>query len=95
MEIVWSDPAIKDLDALHEYIARDSLHYADAFVSKIFTTVDRLERFPRSGREVPELQDGVTREIFVGNYRIVYDVSGPVVRILSILNMARQFRDPR
>ncbi len=95
MEIVWSDPAIKDLDSLYDYIARDSEYYANTFISKIFATIDRLEQFPKSGRIVPEIQDDVTREVFVGNYRIVYDISGSVVRILSILNMAQQFQDPR
>ena len=91
MRIVWSEPAVTDLDAIRTYISRDSETYADALTLEIFEATDRLERFPESGRVVPELDDPATREIIVGNYRVMYDVSGGVVRILGVLHGARQF----
>ena len=94
-DIVWTDPAVSDLNALRDYISRDSPYYANSFISEIFSSVERLARFPKSGREVPEIHDGNTREIFVGNYRVIYDISGSTVRILTVLHMARYLRDPR
>jgi addiction module RelE/StbE family toxin len=91
MKIVWSEPAVTDLDAIRTYIARDSETYADAVILEIFATTDRLENFPESGRIVPELNDPTTREIIVGSYRVMYDISGEVVRILGVLHGARQF----
>jgi plasmid stabilization system protein ParE len=32
MRIIWSAPAAADLEAIHDYIARDSPHYASHFV---------------------------------------------------------------
>jgi hypothetical protein len=32
MRILWSPQSLRDLDALHEYIAKDSEHYADLTV---------------------------------------------------------------
>lgn len=61
MKIVWSAPAVTDLDAIHNYIARDSETYADAIILEIFEAAHRLERFPESGRIVPELNDSTTR----------------------------------
>ena len=94
-EIVWTIPAIADLDALHHYIARDSEYYADGVVSDIFHAVDRLASFPKSGRRVPEIDDNSIREVLVGNYRVMYDISGSVVQVLAILHMSRRFQDPR
>lgn len=89
--IVWTEPAISDLNSIHAYIARDAEVYADATVLEIFDAVDRLAHFPRSVRVVPEVDDENTREIIVGNYRVFYDTSAEVVRILSVLHSARLF----
>jgi len=32
MKIVWTEPAVTDLDAIRTYIARDSETYADAVI---------------------------------------------------------------
>ena len=95
MKIVWSEPAVADLDAIRYYIARDSEVYADALILEIFESTDRLDRFPKSGRVVPELNDLTTREIIVGSYRVMYDIAGDVVRILGVLHGARQFPPPK
>ena len=92
--IVWTEPAVSDLNSIHAYIARDAEVYADAVVTEIFDAVDRLARFPQSGRVVPEVDDENTRGIIVGNYRVIYDTSGEAVRILSVLHGARLFPKP-
>ena len=51
--IVWTDPAISDLDSIHAYIARDAQIYADAVMLEIFEAVERLMHFLLSGRVVP------------------------------------------
>jgi len=89
--VVWTDPAVSDLVSIHEYIARDAIVYADAMVQEVFDAVDRLESFPLSGRVVPELTDESTREVIVGSYRVIYDVSEETIRILSVLHGARNF----
>ncbi|MBM4032954.1 MAG: type II toxin-antitoxin system RelE/ParE family toxin [Planctomycetes bacterium] len=89
--IVWTDPALEALEGIRAYIARDSEFYASALVLDIIAAVERLARFPRLGRFVPELHDGHTREILAGNYRVAYDVVGDAVCILTVLHGARQF----
>jgi hypothetical protein len=32
MKVAWSEPAVADLVAIHDYIARDSPQYAQRFV---------------------------------------------------------------
>lgn len=73
MKIIRTGPAIDDLEAIHEYISRDSAVYADAMIRQILTAIDQLEKFPKIGRMVPELEDPETRELIVRNYRVIYD----------------------
>jgi len=92
--IVWTEPALSDMEGIHAYIARDSEFYANALLLEIIEAVAGLASFPRMGRFVPELHDDLTREIPVGDYRVVYDVAGDMVRILTVLHGARRFPLP-
>ena len=65
MHIVWSPQSLGDLDAIHEYIAKDSEQYADLTIARIFSAVEHLLPFPQSGRIVPERHDPEIREILV------------------------------
>lgn len=93
-QIVWTEPAVSDLDSIHAYISRDTEVYADAVISEIFDSVDRLAHFPQSGRVVPEMEDDCTREVIVGNYRVIYDTTGEAVRMLSVIHGARLYPKP-
>ena len=95
MKVVWTEPAVADLDSIHAYIAHDSEIYADAQIQAIFEAVDQLEHFPQSGRTVPEIGQQAMREIIVGNFRVIYHVGGDTIRILTVLHAAREFQDPR
>jgi len=85
----WTPQASDDLEAIVEYIALDSDYYARLFASKILAAIDRLEIFPNRGRIVPEINNPLIREIFMGNYRIVYRCRDEVVEILTIYHGAR------
>jgi plasmid stabilization system protein ParE len=56
---------------IHEYISQDSAFYADRLVEKITGRIDQLQKFPQSGRVVPEFNNEVARELIEGRYRIV------------------------
>lgn len=89
-KIFWTEPAIDDLDDVHHFIAKDSVVYANAVILEIMNTVDRLQDFPDSGKLVPDF-DQSSRELLVGNYRIIYDYSETAVHILSVVHTARLF----
>lgn len=88
-KIIWTDVATADLAKIHSYISQDSQTYADTLILDVFIAVEKVLLFPRSGRVVPEFKKVDTREVFVGNYRIMYDIKGSVIRILTILHGAR------
>lgn len=53
MRIVWSPQSLRDLDAIHAYIARDSRRYADLTLARILAAIERLVEFSDSGRMIP------------------------------------------
>ena len=64
-EVIWTEPALQELDAIAEYIALDNPVAASALVKDVFDKTERLENFPKSGRIPPELPDSVYRELVV------------------------------
>jgi plasmid stabilization system protein ParE len=55
--VVWSYEATADLNALAEYIAKDSLYYAAALVRELRAASRSLNKFSERGRILPELND--------------------------------------
>ena len=72
VEVIWTEPALIDLRNIFEYIARDSLTYAEKLVNRVVVAAKRLEQFPRCGRIVPEFNDENILESICGVYRIIY-----------------------
>ncbi len=84
MKVIWSPLAIEKVSEIAEYIAKDNTEASARWVDAVFRKVKRLEKFPRSGRKVPEAGRADIMEIIYGNYRIIYRVSQKEVSILSV-----------
>lgn len=78
-----------DLEAIANFIARDSTHYAQLFAAKVFDAVSRIELLPESGRVVPEIKQKNIREIILGNYRIIYRLKTDYAEILTVYHSSR------
>ncbi len=89
-EVRWTPQAADDLQAIYDFIARDSPHYARVTIEGVLAAIDRLEQFPLMGRHVPERSREDLRELIKPPYRIVYRVS-EVVKILTIFRASRLF----
>ena len=90
MNILWTEPAVFDLESIKEYIARDSEYYASEFIGRIIDTVEKLSLLPNRGRKVPELDDESIREVIFNNYRIVYRIEkSDSILILGVIHAAR------
>lgn len=92
--VAWTPQAIADVEAIRDYISRDSRCYADLVVEQIVGAVGRLAEFPHSGRAVPERPDPKLRELLSGNYRVVYRVAGDRVEVVTVFHGARVRRIP-
>jgi toxin ParE1/3/4 len=87
-EVVWSDQALQDLEAIHRYIADDKPMAASAFARTLYEAGDSLQHLPRRGRPV----DNGARELTaVWPYLIRYDFDEgrDVVTIVTIWHGAR------
>lgn len=88
-KIIWSPEALEDIEAIAEYIARDSEHYARAVVSKILELTGSMAEFPFIGRIVPEIGNEHIRERFVYSYRLVYRIRKNEILIIAVIHGKR------
>ena len=89
--IRWSPQAVRDVEAIRDYIAQDSQRYAQLTVDRIIASVERLRAFPQLGRVVPERADPEIREVIVGPFRVVYRYRSGVVDIATVFRGSRLF----
>ncbi len=54
-EVIFSVRAIRDIERIHAYIAKDSERYADGQVRRIINAADLIATFPRGGASYPKL----------------------------------------
>ena len=88
-QVIWSPEALDDVDAIAEYIAKDSPLYAQSVVEQIQTVSRKLSGLPHRGCIVPELKNNHYRERFVYSYRLIYRVAEQTVYILALIHGAR------
>ncbi|MBV1788201.1 type II toxin-antitoxin system RelE/ParE family toxin [Marinobacterium sp. D7] len=91
-EVVWTEPALQELDAIAEYIALDNRAAARKLVEAVFDKTERLRDFPQSGRVPPELPNSIYREVIVPPCRIFYREDDDRVLILYVMREERQLR---
>ncbi len=91
-KIVWTEPALDQLNEIAEYIALDKPDSARELVARVFKKVERLERFPNSGKEPPELTDSIYREVVCSPCRVFYRCDGNKVLILLVMRDEMQLR---
>ncbi len=93
-QVVWSYEATADLDAIANYIARDSKFYTASFVQEILDASYSLKMFGERGRVVPELDNPNIRELLIKEYRLIYHIEVEESRIV-ILGLIHGKRDLR
>jgi toxin ParE1/3/4 len=87
--IVWSPRALADIESIASYISADSPAYAKIVIKRIVNLTRQLNRFPNSGREVPEFQDPTFRELLIYSYRIIYQVEEQIITIATVIHGKR------
>jgi toxin ParE1/3/4 len=85
-KVVWSELAVQRIEEIAHFIALDAPLAAIKWCDKIFDKGDSLKENPSKGRVVPEIGDPNRRELIVGNYIIVYKISGKTIQISTVKN---------
>ncbi|MDZ7752893.1 MAG: type II toxin-antitoxin system RelE/ParE family toxin [Gammaproteobacteria bacterium] len=84
-EIIWTEPALSDLDAIADYIALDNPDAARTLVQSVFRHVDQLADHPKSGSKPQELKGWRYRQIVEPPCRIFYREEDSRAYILYVM----------
>lgn len=74
VRIKWLKSAKTDLKEIFDFISLDSKRYARFQIEKIQNKTEILKTGMLTGKRVSEMDDDNVREIFEGNYRIIYRI---------------------
>ena len=91
MKVFWTEAALSQLQAIHDYIAQTSPDYALRMVDRLTRRSIQIADFPFSGRMVPEYEVNEVREIIESPYRIIYlvDSAQSRVDVLAVVHGSR------
>ena len=83
-EVIWTEPALHDLEAIADYIALDNPEAARGLVQRIFRHATQLAKQPGSGSRPPEMRQSRYRQIVETPCRIFYRHEGARVFVLHV-----------
>ncbi|PUE41480.1 type II toxin-antitoxin system RelE/ParE family toxin [Limnohabitans sp. Bal53] len=85
-DLIWTNRALKRLDDIADFIARDNPHRAQTFVIELRNKLEVLKNqsLGRSGRVF-----GTKELVLHPNYLAVYRIKGDQVQVLTILHTAQ------
>ena len=84
-EVIWSEPAPADLEAIADYIALDNPRAAADLVRRVLSHVEQLADHPRSGPKLPELRGWRHRQISEPPCQVIYRQDKSAVFILHVV----------
>ncbi len=83
--IIWTEPALQELDEIADYISLDNPRAAKGLVREAFKRVDYLADHPKSGKGLDEFESSVYREIVLPPCRIFYRIDDDIVYIIHVI----------
>ncbi len=89
VEVIWTEPALSNLDAIADYIALDNPEAARQLVRRIFQHVEQLTDHPKSGSKPPELKGWRYRQIVEPPCRVFYRQDGDRIYSLFVMRAER------
>lgn len=95
MIVQFTPAARRQFLAAVRYILAENPGAAVRFRERTERVLGRLERFPSSGRRLPEFPNLPHREVIVRPYRFFYRVQGSVVWVVAVWHGAQLSRPPR
>src|SRR5436309_94682 len=93
--VIWTPQAKRHLRDIKRYISRDAPSSAKAFIRRIQERVRKIGIMPSAASLVLEFPRPDIREIYVGSYRIIYQIREHDVRVLLVMHGAQLLKDDR
>ena len=91
--IIWTEPALEDLDEIADYISLDKPAAASKFVQRVFERIDQLANHSKSGAVPAELKGTHYRQLVIPPVRIFYRADNEFVYIVYVMRGERLFRN--
>ena len=89
MTAQWTDKALQRLQQIHDHIASDSPVNAEHFVDRLTNKAALIATQPHAGVVVKKYQRDEIREVYEGQYRIIYQIREQRIEILTVRHGAR------
>lgn len=83
--IIWTEPALNELDEIADYISLDNPKAAKKLVRSAFKKIECLSSHPKSGKLVKEFDESVYREVVLSPCRIFYRQEKEIVYIVHVI----------
>ena len=91
-EVIWTEPALADLDSIADYIALENPAAAAALVRRVLAHAEQLAAHPESGSRPPELERSRYRQLVEPPCRVLYRYDGKRVILLSVMRTEQLLR---
>lgn len=83
--VIWTKPALLELDEIADYISLDNPVAAKKLVQKVFNDVEKLSDHSKSGKLIDDLEETIYLEIVSPPCRIFYREENEIVFIIHII----------
>ena len=93
--LIWTEPALHDLDAIADYIALDDPQATRGLVQRVFRHIGQLMEHPESGSRPPEMPKSRYRQIVEAPCRVLYRYDGARVFVLYVMRGEMRLRKTR
>jgi len=90
--LIWTEPALKDLETIAEYIALDKPDAAKKYVQRVFASVEKLTQFPKSGSVPRETANLPYRQVVIPPCRIFNRYNNRYVFIIFVMRAEQNLR---
>jgi len=87
-ELRWTDEAVRWLEDIRDYIARDDPAAARRVIADLYEHAQVLKSLPDIGYKYRDDPDGEIRILLYGHYRIAYLVRHDAAEILGVFHGA-------
>ena len=96
MKLLVTDSAKQDLIGIRNYYIDQGVPaIGEEQISQLFDLAERLIDHLKSGRVVPEFDDGDIREIIFPPYRMVYIIDNSAISIIRVWRSERMLKLPQ
>jgi toxin ParE1/3/4 len=83
-KVIWSEPALAQLESIIDFIALDKPEAARAVAARVFAATDQLESFILLGRPIQEFAHKNYRQVWIKACWIYYRIDERSVYVLHV-----------